>query len=328
LAAPSYHDLLALRLAGKKVVFNFRGTEARAPSIFKELSPYSYVAENPNRIFDKWTDRRILKSIELVKTVANKVLVTDPEIQSYINGGEIVPRSIDTDLWRPARRAKQTKHRPLIIHAPSKRAIKGTASVLNCIASLKAEGYDFDFKLVEGLSNNSAKELYTEADIVIDQLRIGWYGVLAVECMALGKTVLAYIRDDLIDTLGETPPLVPTTPTSLAADLRQLLDNKEQISVIGHLAREFTLKVHDSEIVNKAYIQHYDDAMQDRSVPDAGVILDFFNSQADEALSVNSALLKKIKRVTRYQATWRFLIVQVLQKMKLLYPIKRLLGRG
>ena len=34
------------------------------------------------------------------------------------------------------------------------------------------------------------------ADLVVDQLVLGWYGAVAVEAMALGRPVLAYIRED------------------------------------------------------------------------------------------------------------------------------------
>ena len=328
LAAPSYHDLLALRLAGKKVVFNFRGTEARSPSKFARFSPYNYVDENPNGVFNKWTDLKVEESIKFVKSIAHKVLVTDPEIQSYVIGGEIVPRAIDTELWYPRPVSENPNKRPLIVHAPSKRAIKGTSNVLSCIQSLKTEGYDFDFKLVEGMSNNAAKDLYARADIIIDQLRIGWYGVLAVECMALGKPVLAYIRDDLINTLGKTPPLVPTSPATLNTDLRHLLNNQAQLVTIGQRARAHAEKVHDSMIVNKALIQHYSDTFQEDSAPDISVIFDFFLAQGRDTMVTNTTLLKKIKQLQQYQSTWRFLLVQLLKKARVFYPIKRLLERG
>ena len=77
-----------------------------------------------------------------------------------------------------------------MLHAPSRRIVKGTKYILDAVEELKSEGLKFDFKMVEGMKNSDAKELYRTADIVVDQLRIGWYGVLAVEAMALGKPVI------------------------------------------------------------------------------------------------------------------------------------------
>ena len=45
------------------------------------------------------------------------------------------------------------------------------------------------------MSNDEALKKYREADIVIDQLRIGWYGAFAVEVMKMGKPVIAYINE-------------------------------------------------------------------------------------------------------------------------------------
>ena len=33
--------------------------------------------------------------------------------------------------------------------------------------------------------------MYAQADLVVDQVLIGWYGALAVETMAMGKPVIA-----------------------------------------------------------------------------------------------------------------------------------------
>ena len=55
---------------------------------------------------------------------------------------------------------------------------------------------DFEFILIEGLSHSEARHLYQTADLLVDQLFVGWYGGLAVECMALGKPVICYIREE------------------------------------------------------------------------------------------------------------------------------------
>ena len=47
---------------------------------------------------------------------------------------------------------------------------------------------------MEQVSHEEALELYCQADLVVDQLRIGWYGALAVEVMKMGKPVVVYIE--------------------------------------------------------------------------------------------------------------------------------------
>ena len=67
------------------------------------------------------------------------------------------------------------------MHAPTARAIKGTHHVLAALDALRAEGVDFDLELVEGRTQAEAREVYARADLVVDQLMLGWYGGLAVE---------------------------------------------------------------------------------------------------------------------------------------------------
>ena len=43
-----------------------------------------------------------------------------------------------------------------------------------------------------------ACERYRAADIVVDQLNAGWYGLFAIECMALGKPVVTFLHDEAV----------------------------------------------------------------------------------------------------------------------------------
>jgi hypothetical protein len=51
---------------------------------------------------------------------------------------------------------------------------------------------------------------FKEADIVIDQLITGWYGLLSVEALAAGKEVICYVDEHL------KPNLFPGCPIEIA----------------------------------------------------------------------------------------------------------------
>jgi hypothetical protein len=70
--------------------------------------------------------------------------------------------------------------------------------VLRAAEELKKEVYKVDLRLVENLPHHEALEAYTRADIAVDQLLTGWYGVFAIERMALSSPVCVYIKDDLM----------------------------------------------------------------------------------------------------------------------------------
>ena len=78
-----------------------------------------------------------------------------------------------------------------MVHAPSSRRRKGTDHVVRACDDL-----DVDLVIVEGL-HEEALARYRDADIVVDQLHAGWYG-LAIECMALGKPVVTFLHDEAV----------------------------------------------------------------------------------------------------------------------------------
>ena len=89
------------------------------------------------------------------------------------------------------------------------------------------EGLDADLVLVEGLHHDEALERYRDADIVVDQLNAGWYGLFAIECMALGKPVVTYLHEEAVarteKELDVRVPIVSATADTLRAQLEPLV---------------------------------------------------------------------------------------------------------
>lgn len=247
LAFPVLMDLLALKAAGKIVVMHFRGSEARLQSVFREKSPFHYVDEDEEGTVAAFPEREKRRFIELVGAVADAVFVTDPELASYVPGARIVERAIDLSVWTDV--GVGDTDCPLIVHAPSRRGVKGTRSIINAVGNLRKEGLRFDFQIVENLPQAQARAIYERADIIVDQLRIGWHGVLAVEGMALGKPVVSYIRDDLLHHMGEEPPLAVANPTTIETVLRRLILSPGTRADLGRRGRAYVERVHDAEIV-------------------------------------------------------------------------------
>lgn len=245
---PMGMDVLALRAAGKAVVLHFRGSEIRLHSKFREASPYHYVEENPHNLVSGFPEPAQQNYIDLMQAVCSEILVPDPELQSYCPDARIVPRALDLASWEYVG-VNGGAHPPLIVHAPSRRTVKGTDMLMAALDRLRARGVAFRLQLVENMPHAEAREVYRQADIVVDQLRIGWYGVLSVEAMALGKPVLAYIREDLRHHLLPHPPLVMTSPETLERDLERLLTDPGRRKDLAVRARSYVEETHDSRKV-------------------------------------------------------------------------------
>ena len=62
--------------------------------------------------------------------------------------------------------------------------------------------------------------------MIVDQLNAGWYGVFAIEAMALGKPVVTFLHDEAVrrteEAFGVQVPIVGATKETLADALRPL----------------------------------------------------------------------------------------------------------
>lgn len=186
---------------------------------------------------------------------------------SYASANSIYPSSmIEKDLWIqnimdisayiPTKYS--TKNPPLIVHAPSKKNIKGTKYIENTINELKQKGYEFEYKRIEGLANTEARKIYKEdADIIIDQLLLGGFGSLSVEAMYYGKPVICYLLEDVMQEHYPDVPIISATIESLPEKLIWLLDNPEERERIGKEGRGYAEQHFDSEKLNAALFKLY-----------------------------------------------------------------------
>lgn len=223
---PMGTDLLALKAAGKRVIVHFRGSEIRLASVFAASTPYHYVDDDPEGLISKFPEQSQRTYISMCQALADEVVVSDPELGTYVDNAAVIPRVIDFSAWKYVGLKKNK--RPLVVHAPSRRGVKGTKYVLAAVESLKAKGLEFDFQLVENMPQREARAVLEKCDILVDQLRIGWYGVLAVEGMALGKCVISYVRKDLEKHLGDEPPIKLANPDTIESSLSDVIHSEEE----------------------------------------------------------------------------------------------------
>lgn len=78
---------------------------------------------------------------------------------------------------------------PKIVHIPSRSGIKGTAFILEAMNDLRAEGLQFEFSYVSGISNKEVHLLLRDADILVDELYLNGPGTLSLEGIASGCVV-------------------------------------------------------------------------------------------------------------------------------------------
>ena len=153
------------------------------------------------------------------------------------------------------------ERRPVVVHAPSHKAKKGTKAVLRAIDQLKCR-YEFDFKLVHGVERSRALEIVRNCDIMVDQFIGGEHGVAALEAMAFGKPVLCYIKPSLVAKYPSDFPIVNANQDNLAQVLGPLLEDGQRRREIGRQSRAYVVKHHDAHQIARQLVTIYQELIE------------------------------------------------------------------
>jgi glycosyltransferase involved in cell wall biosynthesis len=237
---PAFWDLPLYRALGKRVFVTFHGTDVRVRRIHEAINPWSYLrdAANPPE------DDRIEKSIEIFRTYADAMFAVSVNLLHFVPQATYLPRIFDLATWPEA--PHEQRERPVIVHAPSRRETKGTDAILAALAALEAEGVAFELRLLEQVAHERVREEMAAADILVDNLNAGAYGVVSMEAMALGRVAIANLSDD-VRAAHPDCPVVHVDPRSFAGRLRELIDDVAERRRLAELGRPFVARVHDAD---------------------------------------------------------------------------------
>lgn len=230
-------ELMAYKMFGKKVIMHFVGCDIRSLN-------YSHWKADHIKQFLKGEDdfpksepwqKKLIHDSE---QYADSILVSTPDLKEIIPKGTYFPVLLDLEKYLEELNQIQadTKNPDeiTILHSPSNlyhTKTKGTdyiIAALNHIAAMP----QYKLRLILPSQSESTRATpysstryqlfkhFKEADIVIDQLITGWYGLLSVEALASGKEVICYVDEYL------KPNLFPGCPIEIAT-----VDNLEEVIV-------------------------------------------------------------------------------------------------
>jgi hypothetical protein len=215
-------ELAWLRRRGKTILFTYQGSDIRGGGGVREKAAH-----------------RALR-------YGDRVLYQNPDLRQWLPRASFLPyAAVDPAAIRPE--SLPEGEELIVAHAPTDRVIKGTQHVIDAVDALRDEGVALRLDLVEGVTRDVALERLAAADLLVDQLLLGWYGTVAVEAMALGRPVLSYIREDEPEDnpFGTGLPIVRTTPATLVDDLRALSADRDQLRELGVTGRAFVEQQHN-----------------------------------------------------------------------------------
>jgi len=258
---PKHITFLDLPFISKniRIFTTFNGCDIRQKNIVKKNDTQSACFDKNcgigscGFIFDQ------IKSIKVKQFTkySQKTFVSTPDLKHFSPNSEILfqPKHTFYDYdYIGISNNKKIK----IVHAPSNTTIKGTKEIISACEKLKNK---VELVLVENVINTEALKIYREADIIIDQLKVGWYGGFAVEAMRMGKPIIAYISDTSLsfidDGLKNDLPIINANINNIDTILKDLVVNKEKLRYISEKSYEYVNQYHDPlKIAKKLYNEY------------------------------------------------------------------------
>jgi len=185
---------------------------------------------------------------------ADAEIVGSWDAHRWVPEAHVVPPPIDLTRY-PVLPAPENE-RVRIAHAPSNRAKKGTDAVIEACRELPVE-----LDLIEGVKHDEARRRYAGADVIVDQLVVGWYGLFAIESMATARPVVTYLHDDAVElterAYGVRVPIVNATKETLVEQLRPLVESAELRRELGERGRAYVERVHDMDAIGGRLVEIY-----------------------------------------------------------------------
>lgn len=173
-------------------------------------------------------DAQRQRAIEKMSRYARHMWAVNPDLLHFLprDKSSFLPYSVSWDHIEPA--LPKLGARLNIVHAPTNREAKGSEFILAALGRLqKSHPQAVEVCMVENIPHRQALEIYRGADLVIDQIMVGWYGGFAVETMKMGKPVIARIAAEDLHFI----------PHAMAQDVERTIINADSENLYDVLVR-------------------------------------------------------------------------------------------
>lgn len=232
---------------GVAVAIVCHGSEIRLPSRHLEREPWSPFT--PDWELTAVLEERAARLARGLDRLGLPVLVSTPDLLLDVPAATWLPVVVDVERWAGAgQRGVLEREVPVVVHAPSSSHVKGSELAEPVLESLAVRGL-IEYRRVEGVPAGDMPRVYGEADVVLDQLRIGNYGVAACEAMAAGRVVVSHVsevvREHAREAAGADLPILEATADSLEQVLLDVLADRDRARALAAQGPAFVRTLHD-----------------------------------------------------------------------------------
>ncbi|WP_241681248.1 glycosyltransferase [Pseudactinotalea terrae] len=239
-------EIAALRESGLAVALIAHGTDVRLPSqhaVRDAWSPFrgEVLADLPLREHRARTVAAVFAAFD------GPTFVSTPDLLDDVRGATWCPVVVDHARWMEMP-APALDAVPSVLHLPSRGPMKGS-DLVDPVMRRMGEAGLIRYLRARQVASHKVPEVVQAADIVLDQFRIGSYGVAACEAMGAGRVVVGHVREDVRErvraTTGIELPIVEATPDDLEDVINGLAADPERRARIGRRGQRYVSEVHD-----------------------------------------------------------------------------------
>jgi hypothetical protein len=247
-------ELACYRLLGKKIIMHFVGSDIRSETYLQEKNDHLEAClRGEYQIQSPISSSIQEKLIRQVRKHATNILVSTPDLLQIIPEATYLPVFLDFNHF--IYEESEKTHVVSILHSPSAAKTKGSGHLSRIFENLKSEFGEAVTFITPVTRLNEVKSYATTrydllnkmsgADIVIDQLVIGWYGLKTVEALMLNCEVVCFIDDQLRNYLPENAPIIDANILNLETILKQSIRKILSGEVTDSNKQEYVKKYHN-----------------------------------------------------------------------------------
>jgi glycosyltransferase involved in cell wall biosynthesis len=237
-------QLPMLRDDGLEVGLILHGSELRDPRrhVHRPYSPYAVNDDLTHRMEQATARLRAhLEGLEI------PTFVTTPDLLEDIDA-EWLPVVVDYQRWSSMVEPFSNPV-PTILHLPSRGRLKGSEYIDQILHRLSTDGRIRYLRPEDHVDPSAVFGLVEQADIVIDGIVIGAYGVMSCQTLAAGRISIANLSE--LGFLRAECPIVDANPGTLEAVLEELVAHRDSWKEISIAGREFALKYHSGAFTSE-----------------------------------------------------------------------------
>ncbi|SJN13348.1 hypothetical aminotransferase, class-II [Leucobacter sp. 7(1)] len=249
-------EVAELERTGASVAFLAHGTDVRDPDRHMSLTPWSPYMEDPRTDILR-ADARA--NVALLERLGRPTFFSTPDLAIDLPWAHWCPVVVDpTRFTAPAPTFGSARAR--VIHASSNPLQKGSDRIERALAPLIASG-EIEYELITATPAAQMPAVFTAADIVLDQFRLGSYGVAACEAMASGRVVVGHVlpevRERVLRDTGLDLPIVEATPETLHDVVAGLIADPAATRAAAAAGPGFVAAVHSGAMSAKVLTEYW-----------------------------------------------------------------------